>query len=167
MNLNRDRWAASALGATMFDTWIPLDLEMEVPPQIWAGWLADISEWNRLTFGSQDPWVDLTQAETVDALEHFGLRPLVRGLRREGAGPTEIMSFHWSPLRQEASGLGSNVRPEILAITISDGQIVRFALAQTLPEQVLRIAKSTIEVVHMQTNRDLARSGIVLEESNG
>lgn len=138
--------------------WEPIDLELEVPGIAWDSFISEIESWNLATFKGAGIWVDLTDDEAPEALAHFGFCPLVRGIL-SGDGAT--MAFHLASrrvdekpgsVRLEGSSISLSdllsstvrVREERMAVTISRGGEVRFALCGGLPIPVMRIAQAAL-----------------------
>lgn len=141
--------------------WEPVDLEMEVPEDVWDRFLTDIQVWNAITFGQKKPvWIDLTEDEAPEALAHYNFRPLVRRILHPSGEQT--LTFHLATRRVVNRSdsflqnlLEVRVREERMAATISGPTGVRFALCGELPGPVLRIAQATLSRA-----RDSANSAI-------
>jgi hypothetical protein len=118
--------------------WHPIDLGLELADAVWGSWIERIEAWNRQKFPNVDPWISLRTEETVEALDHFKLKPIVSGLTNKG----RRMAFYISDKSKSSTMVRFDliVQEDRCACTISDGDLVLFALCPELPEPARRAA---------------------------
>lgn len=146
--------------------WEPVVLELEVSAVAWDEAVAEVERWNRQRFKGE-PWVTLTADEAVEALAHYGFRPLVRGLLKEGA-PALSMAVHLAPRRADGGGISSavsgvaKVREERVALTISDRGTgsVRFAISGEVPHALERAAREPLSRARAAARSALVAAGV-------
>lgn len=150
--------------------WEPVELDLEISATAWDQAVAEVERWNAARFRGA-AWVDLSDEEALLALAHYGFKPLVRGLWKQGTGGSTKMAIHLSPRRvSQPSKISVEVlvgellvKEERIALTISDrsASTILFGLAEKVPASLERAAREPLERARLLASEALRRAGLV------